>query len=209
MTVRRRTEWTLSAERILFVALAIVDAEGLAALNARRLAHDLDVSTMATYSHFDNMESLLDAMVEYTVRPPATEPADAPWRDRLRAAVTDVHDSLVRHPGVIELLMSRSRPEPSLDLWRERVYGILRSAGLDDTRCAQGGAALAALVFGSIILECFRARDDQRGELERMKNLPADSFPNLRHIAPHYIQSHTGSGAFAFALSTLIDSLDT
>lgn len=207
MAVRRRTVSALSAERILNVALAIIDAEGLAALNARRLAHDLDVSPMATYSHFDNMESLLDAMVEYTVRPPAVGRADASWQDQLRSAVTDVHDSLVRHPGVMELLMSRSKPEPSLDLWRERVYGILRSAGLDDTMCAQGGAALAALVFGSIILECFRARDDQRGELHRMQNLPADRFPNLQHIAPHYIASHTGSQAFTFALSALIENL--
>lgn len=164
---------------------------------------------MAAYTHFDSMESLLDAMVEYTVRPPAPENPELPWQDQIRAAVTDVHDSLVRHPGVIELLMSRSKPEAGLDLWRERVYGILRSAGLDDARSARAGAALAALVFGSIILECFRARDDQSGELERMQSLPAESFPNLRAIAAHYVASHTGSEAFTFALSSILEKLDT
>src|SRR5450759_5594645 len=60
-------EWRrppLSRERIVWTALAIVDADGLDGLTMRRLGKDLDVTTMAVYHHFPNKSALYDGIVE-------------------------------------------------------------------------------------------------------------------------------------------------
>ena len=48
--------------RIVEVATAILDAEGLDALSTRRLAHELGVRAPSLYNHFGTKEEILDAV---------------------------------------------------------------------------------------------------------------------------------------------------
>jgi len=57
----------LNRERIVGAALALVDAEGLAALSTRRLAAELGVSGPSLYNHFATKDALLDAVVDHVV----------------------------------------------------------------------------------------------------------------------------------------------
>src|SRR6476660_1370642 len=59
--LRRATP--LERDEIVARALAIVRAEGVDALSMRRLAKDLDVSTMAIYHHVTDKPELMDAML--------------------------------------------------------------------------------------------------------------------------------------------------
>ncbi|MFL6105752.1 MAG: TetR/AcrR family transcriptional regulator [Marmoricola sp.] len=53
-----------SREEILQVATRILSSDGLSALSTRRLAAELDVSTMVVYTRFGSMPELLAAMVD-------------------------------------------------------------------------------------------------------------------------------------------------
>ena len=54
----------LSRERIVAAAIALVDAEGLAALSTRRLATQLGVSGPSLYNHFATKDDLLEAVAD-------------------------------------------------------------------------------------------------------------------------------------------------
>ena len=59
--VRPRTP-LLSRERIVEVAVTVIDAEGLDALSTRRLARELGVQAPSLYNHFSTKEDILDAV---------------------------------------------------------------------------------------------------------------------------------------------------
>lgn len=54
----------LSRDRIVEVALDLVDAEGLDVVSTRRLASELGVSGPALYNHFATKDELIDAVVD-------------------------------------------------------------------------------------------------------------------------------------------------
>ncbi len=54
----------MKCEKIVSMALALVDREGLKALSMRRLGTELGVDPMAVYYHIPNKQALLDAIVE-------------------------------------------------------------------------------------------------------------------------------------------------
>ncbi len=59
-----KTRVTLTRERIVELALEIIDEDGLDALNMRRLAADAGVKPMSLYHHFPNKSAILDAVSE-------------------------------------------------------------------------------------------------------------------------------------------------
>lgn len=196
-------------EEVLDAALRLIDREGLAALTARRLGTELGVSAFTPYNYFDGRDGLLDAILEYALPGPTGAEDDArPWQDRLQDALEAVHADLVKHPGALELLMTRSMAEPGLDRWRERIYGVLLSAGFDAGQSARAGSTLTSLVFGSVVFERFRARQHPAVERKRLLALPAKEFPSLRAIAGEYVHSHTEPTAFSLGLGSMIATLE-
>jgi AcrR family transcriptional regulator len=57
----------LSREKIVAEALALIDAEGLAALSTRRLAGRLGVSGPSLYNHFATMDELVEAVADTVI----------------------------------------------------------------------------------------------------------------------------------------------
>src|SRR5262245_60717584 len=62
--VARPRQPVLTRQRIVEVALAILDAEGLAALSTRRLAEELGVRAPSLYNHFVTKEEILEAVAD-------------------------------------------------------------------------------------------------------------------------------------------------
>jgi TetR/AcrR family tetracycline transcriptional repressor len=112
-------------------AMALVDAEGLDALTIRRLAGDVGVTPMAMYWHFDNKESLLDALAESVFAAvELPEPGDD-WTEQLRKILDALVRALRPHPAVATLAQTRVLDSrPGLDL-AERAMGLLGEAGFD------------------------------------------------------------------------------
>src|SRR5690242_10497698 len=60
----RTPKTTLTHPQIAEAAVALADAEGLAAVSMRRLAEQLGVSTMALYRYVANKDELLELMID-------------------------------------------------------------------------------------------------------------------------------------------------
>ncbi|MFE9325063.1 TetR/AcrR family transcriptional regulator [Nocardia sp. NPDC052278] len=54
----------LTHERIIETALALVDADGLAAVSTRRLAAELGVQGPSLYNHVGTKDEIIDAVVD-------------------------------------------------------------------------------------------------------------------------------------------------
>ena len=138
---------SLSQERIVDVALDIVDADGLDALTMRRLGGDLGVDPMMIYRHVPDKESLLDLMLErvrskmHIPQPPPDDPGDL-----FALIFSEYHRVLVAHPNLIPLATRRTNmSQPSgLD--------YLIDAGLPIDDAVALYQSLAAFTIGFAVL---------------------------------------------------------
>lgn len=96
----------LSRDRIVTAALALIDAEGLAALSTRRLAAVLGVSGPSLYNHFATKEAILDAAADTVVAQVDLsmfgEGED--WRTALLEWGRSYRAALTEHPHIVPFL---------------------------------------------------------------------------------------------------------
>ncbi|MGC4749066.1 TetR/AcrR family transcriptional regulator C-terminal domain-containing protein [Micromonospora sp. DT201] len=126
-------EGELSRERIVAVAIAVADADGMAELSMRRVATDLGVATMSLYRYVAGKEELLLHMIdavlgEEEVPPPSTEG----WRADL-AGIARLEWRLFRHHPWLAPAMSITRPQltPNAVAITDGVLHALDGLGLD------------------------------------------------------------------------------
>jgi AcrR family transcriptional regulator len=93
---------------IVAVAVALADAEGLAAVSMRRVAQRLGVTAMSLYTYVPSKAELLDVMVD-AVGAEAVREAHAPggWRERLTAVARTNWELYRRHPWLLQVATSR------------------------------------------------------------------------------------------------------
>lgn len=127
---RRGPKPTLTRESVVEAALDLVDAEGLGALNLRKLAARLGVSAMTPYGHFADKAELLGAMLGYALAPLDGDlDATSSWERQVYDAMRDLHRALELHPGVVELIIVESDAARLRD-FRQRLISCLEQTGL-------------------------------------------------------------------------------
>jgi AcrR family transcriptional regulator len=156
---RRGRPALLAAEQVVDAAVAILDAEGLAAVSFRRLSTELGVSHMTLYGYFDSKDDLLEALVARTIAVPAVRrSSSAPWDEVLLAVMQDIHRQLVSRPGIAELLVSRELTGEWVGQVREQLVDILRHAGYGRRRATDGISVLFNYLLGAAMIETHRGR---------------------------------------------------
>lgn len=100
----------LSVERIVRAAIAVADAEGLAALSMRRVADRLGVGAMSLYTYVPGKAELIDVMLDtaYAETLRSDEVAGG-WRLKLETVARDNWALFQRHPWMLQVAAS-SRP---------------------------------------------------------------------------------------------------
>src|SRR3954454_18704580 len=101
---------TLSRERILDAAIELVDRDGLAALNMRRLAAELGVGTMSLYHYVTDKEALLEGIAEVVMTGLADPPMDVGWIEAVTMLSRSFRRIALDHPAIFPLLVGRSTP---------------------------------------------------------------------------------------------------
>jgi AcrR family transcriptional regulator len=153
----------LDRVEVIEAALGLVDAEGLAALNLRKLGTRLGVSAMTPYGYFADKDELLGAMVEHALQPLAGDlDTDASWDDQVRASMLDFNRALTDHPGLIELIIVESEAE-QLDQLRQRMLRLLQGVGLPRAQSADALRTLTSYVLGHALLARLRPVPNTRG----------------------------------------------
>ena len=145
----------LSQDEIFTVALAIVDAEGFAALSMRRLARDLGVEAMSLYHHVRDKRALLGGVVELSLRSQAPPPPapNAAWQDVVTAAVVAFRRTLVAHPNVLPIMAAHPPAAgESMAAYVEMPLRYFLDNGVPEKEAAGLLEALFSLGFGHAML---------------------------------------------------------
>jgi AcrR family transcriptional regulator len=113
---------------VISAATTLVDEVGVAGFTMRQLSERLGVQAPTIYWHVGSKAALFEAVVDRGVTEMAdlaTVPGD--WEHRLRMFLAAASESLLAHPGVLELM--RSVHSHALERWSAVALDIMRDAG--------------------------------------------------------------------------------
>ncbi|MEU6712248.1 TetR/AcrR family transcriptional regulator C-terminal domain-containing protein [Nonomuraea sp. NPDC046802] len=141
---------TLTLERIVTEAVALLDEEGVGRLTMRRLAERLDTGSTTLYWHVKTKEDVLDLALDAVFcEVPLPEEADA-WDTPVRELMTGWRAALLRHPWSATIL-DRPLMGPNALQRTESLYETLTTAGFPTPKTA--AHALSNYVTGSVIAQ--------------------------------------------------------
>lgn len=120
----------LTRDRIVAVALEIVDAEGTAAVTMRRVASQLGVRAPSLYEHVRNRAEILLEVHAAVLREIGPMPATGDWRADLRGHFLRTREVFLRHGDVAALQFGAipAGPDPITSL--RRSVAALVASGL-------------------------------------------------------------------------------
>jgi AcrR family transcriptional regulator len=216
MKKMRRAE-ALSRERIVEVAIEILDAEGENALTFRRLAARLATGSGAIYWRIADKNELLAAATDHVVAGVMSAiSAGSQPREGIRALALGVFDAIDAHPWVGGRL--------SADPWQHAVLRILEGVGsrvqaLGVPKSAQFNAATALMSFILGLAAQYAAgarlfsRDMDRTAFlgtvaARWRQLDALEHPFVREIARDLPQ-HDDREQFLAGVDLILDGVQT
>jgi len=147
---RRGPDVELSRERVVRAAVAIADAEGIAAVTMRRLAAELDVGVMSLYRHVPGKDELVMAMADsvFGEQLPPDPPPDG-WRAQLET-IARMQWAMGRAHPWIPSVMSLTRPllAPNGMAQTEWVMRSVHDLGFDLETSLNVAVVLAGFVLG-------------------------------------------------------------
>ncbi len=212
----------LTPETITDAAMAIIDAEGLDALNMRNLAERLNTGAASLYAHVDNKDALLDlvydrVMVEFLETiPTQTDPQR--WPEQLKQMMRDHRAILESHRDMARISLARIPMGQNGLPVMERSLAFLRAAGLPERLVVLAPDLMALYVDAVAYEQSLFWKDLPPEDLQRwaqemrafLAALPEDRFPNLRELAGP-LTSEGASDAtderFEFALEVIVRGL--
>lgn len=139
----------LSKERIRDAALALIDADGLAAFSMRRLADGLGVQAASIYGHYATKDEVLDAVANRLVAEVDTRGFARGWRQGLLVWARSYRDALIAHPNAVPLIASGTQRRDEFLAMANAVHGGLVAAGWPPRRATEISGAVKYLVIGA------------------------------------------------------------
>ncbi|WP_019927123.1 TetR/AcrR family transcriptional regulator [Nocardia sp. BMG111209] len=205
---RRAPRNTLSADRIVDVALHLLDTTTAEELSMRTLAAELGVGTMTLYTYFRSKDEILQAARDRVLdsfHPPTVE---GDWEEQVRACCTALYGLLVERPAVMRVLATGMHGDDEFadtaTAALEFIVRQLRDAGLDRDRTARGYVVLLQYTFGAA-LGRVRAATHEPGAMPR---LSPQAHPMIADLAPELIRVRTcGVDQYLFGLNLLLTGL--
>ncbi|RKQ33394.1 TetR/AcrR family transcriptional regulator [Kocuria tytonis] len=137
---------SLTRDRVLEAAIALVDRGGAQALTMRRLASELNVEAMSLYNHVENKQDILDGMAGLLIarmRPWGDEVLT--WKEALRTVCVTYRATITAHPHVFAGQGGRPLVTGEDHAAYQYLMTMLRDAGFDEPTAAdlfQAGSKL-------------------------------------------------------------------
>ncbi|GAA5180589.1 TetR/AcrR family transcriptional regulator [Rugosimonospora acidiphila] len=198
----------MSRQRIVEVATAILDADGLDALSTRRLAHDLGVRAPSLYNHFATKDAILDAVADAIIervdlRMFGRMSGAGDWATALTEWARAYRGALAAHPNAVPFLAHGPALRPAALSLADAVYGALVEAGWPPSYATRIGAAMRYFVAGSALGSFALGFPDD-------PSVYAQRYPNLRDA--HRLRENrqrVDDGAFELGLATLVRGFES
>jgi AcrR family transcriptional regulator len=140
----------LALADVVAAAVAVADAEGLAALSMRRVAEALGKAPMALYTYVPGKAELLDVMLDSVLGElPTSYDMSAGWRAAVEAWAADGWAFYERHPWVLQVSGSRALLGPhELDAY-ETSLRLFEGLGFSGVEMSRVVGALSSYVRGA------------------------------------------------------------
>jgi TetR/AcrR family transcriptional regulator, tetracycline repressor protein len=144
----------LTKERIVRVALGLLDAGGLAAFSVRDVAKALDVYPAAVYWHVRTRNQLLVEIVAHVLCDLAPTGPRAAWQDWLRELFGRYRAAIRLHPNVAPLIGAQLVSNASLDFdLLDQMLEVLSHAGFTGAPLIEAFSVVIAAQVGFVTLE--------------------------------------------------------
>jgi AcrR family transcriptional regulator len=211
---RESSRRSLTRERVVAEALAVISADGVEALSMRALANRLGVVPGALYRHVRGREQLHDlildgvlAEVDFQVDPAL------PWTGQVTTLAHRLRNVLEDHPGIAGLLKTRDPLSPHSLALAEAFLAPLNAAGLPERQTARAFRLVYDYTIGFALSDRSSVSEQRiqgsatRRELHTfLRSLPASRFPALA-VLGEYVWIDDRDERFAASLDTLITGL--
>lgn len=145
----------LTVDQVVRAAIALADAEGLAAMSMVRLAGELGVGTMSLYTYLAGKAELIDLMVDAVLLERGLRDGTGPdgWRARIERYARLTRETYRRHPWLRQVSTVRPPLGPGLLEQREYLLDALSGIGLSARQMADATAAIVAFVDATAAIE--------------------------------------------------------
>jgi AcrR family transcriptional regulator len=210
---RRRT---LTRERVVAEALAIIGADGAAALSMRALAARLGVVPGALYRHVRSKEQLHDLILDAVLAEVDCQADHSlPWTGQITVLAQRLRAVLEHHPGIAGLLKARDPLSPHSLALAEAFLAPLQAAGLPGRQAAWAFRLIYDYTLGFALADPTTPGEQRiqdtatRRELHAfLRSLPPGRFPALTALGAHAWDSDRDE-RFTASLATLITGIQT
>jgi AcrR family transcriptional regulator len=197
-----RTE-QLSVDLIVCAALEIADREGLDAVSMRRVGTELGCAAMSLYGYVESKDELLGHLVDHVLGTiPATD-AHMPWQDAMVAFFTALHEALLAHPAVAQVVTLRPTLGPNTQRHGERMLEVLRAGGLSDRLAVEAFTALSCYAIGAAVYTASRDPGADDPVWIGLGSAPVDSESSLAPLRRH-LAARTSREQFRSGLEHLV-----
>jgi AcrR family transcriptional regulator len=221
-TERKSTGGRLSVARIVDQAVEIADTEGLEGVTMRSVAKALSVGAMSLYTHIPGKPELYALMLDRVIGDdlhPITPGTD--WRTALTEIAINDHDRYLRHPWLLQLIMSRPACGPNVTAKFDRDLSAFVELGLTTAEMNAAVLALTVLVQGAARAE-IAARAAQSAGFSDLdwwqahqpywnRLLDPERYPTFKRVFDDAGRSDPDQQhrfAFEFALERLLDGFE-
>jgi AcrR family transcriptional regulator len=207
---------TLTRERVVSEALAVIGADGLEALSMRSLATRLGVVPGALYRHVRSKDQLHDLILDGVLAEvDCSLDRSLAWTEQVTVLAQRLRTVLEDHPGIAALLKTRDPLSPHSLALAEAFLSCLHAAGLAERQTALAFRLIYDYTLGFALSDRTsaseqRVQDDAtRRQLHAfLRSLPADRFPVLASLGEHVWVADRDE-RFTAGLHTLIAGLQT
>jgi AcrR family transcriptional regulator len=213
--VRRRGRPPRSLERIVSVALEIVDEVGTDAFSMRLLADRLGSGTATLYRHLASKDELMVYVVdrilgEVDIEIDAETVSDTTWQHATARGASAFCEVLKNHPNALPLVVSHVPVGPNALINRERSVAMLLACGFSLDLAARAYTAVAHYVVG-FALQQYSPGAPQREDAVRLRDfyraLDAEIYPATVAAAGE-LTSVPLDEEFRFGLQLVLDGIE-
>jgi len=181
---------SLSAERIVATALALVEEHGLPAFTIRRLGEALGCEAMSVYHYFPSKQHLLDALVEHLLAGVGEPAADLDPIERLRFLGWEYRSMAHRYPQLFPLAALHRLNMPAGVAFIERMLRHFHAALPDDRLAAQSFRIFGYYVIGAALDETAGYAAGPSAARPVTDEFIARECPHLAASAPFFKRPH-------------------
>src|SRR5258708_1210540 len=192
----------LTRQRVLEVALRLIDQEGLEGFSMRKLGASLGVEAMSLYNHVESKRALFDGVIELLIiQEPLPLRPNATPREELWAFAHAFRDVLRAHPRVLPLVAtSPLRTSASLAML-DHLLETLHRVQITGVQSIYALQCLVGFIVGHTLLATGsqavpRLEPGPNGPAV-WQHFPAEQYPTLHTLLPVIAQS-TPDRQFSF-----------